>query len=50
MILSKKKMGSTKDNFFYFWVSLPGSKKYFREYLRENENIYENILGYCSGE
>ena len=29
-----KKMGSTKDH--------------FREYLRENENIYENILGYCS--
>ena len=23
--------------------------QYFCEYLRENGNIYENILGYCSG-
>ena len=26
-------------------VSLPGGCKYFREYLHENENIFENILG-----
>ena len=43
-------MGSTKDHFLDFQVSLPGSQKYFREYFRENENIYENILWYCSGE
>ena len=41
-----KKMGATKDHFFDFRVSLPGSQKYFCEYLRENENI----LRYCSGE
>ena len=41
-------MGSSKDHFLDFRVLLPGSQKYFREYLRENENIFENILGYCS--
>jgi len=29
-------------------MQIPGSQKYFREYLCENENIFENILGYCS--
>ena len=42
--LSFKKMGSSKDPFLDFRVLLPGSQKYFREYLCENENI----LGYCS--
>ena len=28
-----------------FRVWLPGSWNYFREYLRENANIFENILG-----
>jgi len=37
-------MGSSKDHFLDFQVLLPGSQKYFREYLCENENI----LGYCS--
>ena len=41
-------MGSSKDHFLDFRVLLPGSQKYFREYLCENENIFENILGYCS--
>ena len=41
-------MGSSKDHFLDFRVLLPGSQKYFREYLRENENIFENNLGYCS--
>ena len=41
-------MGPTKDHFCYFRVSLPRSQKYFREYLRENKNIFKNILGYCS--
>ena len=36
------------DHFLDFRVLLPGSQKYFREYLCENENIFENILGYCS--
>ena len=39
MIWSFKKMGSSKDHFLDFQVSWPGSQKYFREYLRENENI-----------
>ena len=43
-----KKMGSSKDHFLDFRVLLPGSQKYFREYLCENKNIFENILGYCS--
>jgi hypothetical protein len=37
-------MGLLKDHFFIFWVLLPGRQKYFREYLRKNENIFENIL------
>ena len=41
-------MGSSKDHFLDFRVLLPGSQQYFREYLCENENIFENILGYCS--
>ena len=41
-------MGSSKDHFLDLRVFLPGSQKYFREYLCENENIFENILGYCS--
>ena len=41
-------MGSSKDHFLDFRVLLPGSQKYFREYLCENENIFKNILGYCS--
>ena len=41
-------MGSSKDHFLDFRVLLPGSQKYFREYLCENENIFENILGYWS--
>ena len=28
------------------YILLPRSWKYFRENLRENENIFENILGY----
>ena len=28
--------------------ALLSQEKYFREYLCENENIFENILGYCS--
>ena len=44
MFLSFKKMGSSKDHF----LAIPGSQKYFREYLRKNKNIFENILGYCS--
>jgi len=39
-------MGSSKDHFCNFRVLLPGSWKYFREYLRENENIFKNILGF----
>ena len=41
-------MGSSKDHFLDFRVLLPGSQKYFREYLCENKNIFKNILGYCS--
>ena len=44
--LKVKKMGSPKDHFLNFWVLLPGIQKYFHEYLRENKNIFENILGY----
>ena len=40
-----KIMGSSKDHFLDFRVSLPGSKKYIREYLRENEIFFKNILG-----
>ena len=40
-------MGSSKDHFLDFRALLPGSQKYFCEYLCENENIFENILGYC---
>ena len=36
------------DHFLDFRVLLPGRQKYFREYLCENENIFKNILGYCS--
>ena len=36
------------DHFLDFQVSWPGSQNFFREYLRENKNIFENILGYCS--
>jgi len=43
-----KKMGSSKDHFLDFRVFLPGSQKYFREYLCENKNIFKTILGYCS--
>ena len=39
-------MGSSKDHFLDFRVSLPGSRKYIREYLRENEIFFKNILGY----
>ena len=46
--LKAKKIASSKDHFCNLRVSLPGGCKYFREYLRENENIFENILGYCS--
>jgi len=45
-----KKNGVKQGSFFYFRVLVPGSQKYFCEYLRENENIFENNLGYCSGE
>jgi len=38
-------MGSSKNSFADFRLLLPGSQKYFREYLRENENIFGNILG-----
>ena len=41
-------MGSSKDHFLDFRVLLDGSQKYFREYLSENDKIFENILGYCS--
>ena len=37
MIQRQKKMGSSKDHFFYLRVTLPGSQKCIREYLRENE-------------
>ena len=37
-------MGSSKNCFLNWRVLLPGSRKYFLEYLRENENIFENIL------
>ena len=40
-------MGSSKDHFCNLRVLLPGCK-YFREYLRENKNIFENILGHYS--
>jgi len=42
-------MGSSKDHFLEFRVSLPGSRKYIREYLRENEIFFKNILGNCTG-
>jgi len=41
-------MGSSKDHFLDYRVLLPGSQKYLHEYLVENENIFKNILGYCS--
>ena len=34
-------MGSSKDHFLDFRVSLPGSQKYIREYLRENEICFK---------
>jgi len=41
-------MGSSKDHFLDFRVLLPGSPKYFREYLCEHEEKkFKNILGYC---
>ena len=49
MISRQKNMGSSKDHFCNFRVSLPLSLKYFREYLRENEIFFKNILGYCTG-
>ena len=42
--LKLKKMGSSKDHFLDFRVLLPRSQKYFREYLCENKNIFENIF------
>ena len=44
--MKAKKMRSSKDHFLDFRVSLPGSKKYIHEYLRENEIFFKNILGY----
>ena len=44
-----QKMGSSKHHFCNLRVSLPGDWKYFREYLCENKNISENILGCWSG-
>ncbi len=41
-------MGSSKDHSLDFRVLLHRSQKYFCEYLCENKNIFENILGYCS--
>jgi len=41
-------MGSSKDHFLDYRVSLPGSRKYIREYLRENEIFIKNILGYIA--
>jgi len=38
-------MGSSKDNFLDFRVWLPGSRKYIREYLRENEIFCKNYFG-----
>ena len=35
----QENMGSSKDSFCNLRVSLPGSLKYFREYLRENKKI-----------
>ena len=39
-------MGSSKDHFLDFRVSLPGSQKYIREYLQKNKTFFKNILGY----
>ena len=41
----QKNMGSSKNCFPNFRVFLPGIWKYFRKYLRENQNIFENIFG-----
>ena len=37
--ISSKKMGSSKNHFLNLRASLPGSRKYTHEYLRENKNI-----------
>ena len=37
-------MGSTKNCFLDFRVSLPGGQQYFCKYHRENLNIFVNIL------
>ena len=42
-------MGSSKDHFPDFRVSLPGSRKYIREYLRENEIFSKNFWGIAQG-
>ena len=44
--LKTKKRGVKHNFFFNLRVSLPGGLKYFCEYLRENENIFENILAF----
>ena len=49
MILRQKEMGSSKNLTCNLRVSLFGGCKYLCEYLRENETIFENILGCCSG-
>ena len=40
-----KKMGLSKNHFCNLRVSFPEGWKYFREYLRKNDSIFENILG-----
>ena len=42
--LKAKKRGVNKNFFSNLRVSLPRGLKYFREYLRENDNIFKNIL------
>ena len=42
-------MGSSKDHFCNFRVLLPGSWKYFCEYLRASVNFFKSIWGCYSG-
>ena len=42
-------MGSSKDHFLDLRVLLPGSRKYIREYLRENKIFFQKNWGIAQG-
>ena len=47
--LKAKKMGSSEDHFLDFRVSLPGSRKYIREYLHEMKYFSKIFWGIAQG-